>query len=321
MIRSLFPIHRPRLGLSLRTHGIDLIEVRRRWRRPPTVVRVGSRTLPVGLLTPSATTANMPDLAAVAKEVDALFEGVRDRTVAIDLPMACGTPALLHFDTFPTARTEQEALLRWRLRQEDHLTAPDLTLRWHCVPEGDPSSTAVSVMVVAIRQSILDQYYQVCEEAHLLPVAMGWSTFHLPHLAQSVFPAEASLYVAHRTAELLIVLALQQGQPVHLRVKPIRRTSADVKSEILQTLQYFAQDDPPRNSDRTRVTPLYLVEEGPTGEESWSPEDSTDVWTLSDDPHWSVPVTRARWTMAPIVSMVDTPEPAPLGALAALLAA
>jgi len=285
------------------------------------VVRVASRAFQAGLLVPSSTTPNMADPAAVAKEVDALLEGVRDRTVAIDLPMACGTPALLHFETFPAARTEQEALLRWRLRQEEHLTAPDLTLRWHCSPQGDPPARAVSVLVVAIRQIILDQYHHVCEAAHLLPVTMGWSTFHLLHLARSVFPTEAHLYVAHRTAEALIVLALQEGRPVRLRVKPIRPTTGDLKTALLQTLRYFSQDDPPQHPDRARVTPLYLVEEGPSGDESWSARDATDVWMLSEDPHWTVPVTRAGWTTVSVVSAVAVPEPAPLGVVAALLAA
>jgi hypothetical protein len=263
----------------------------------------------------------MPDPAAVAQEVEALLEGVRDRTVAVDLPMACGTPVLLHFETFPTSQTEQEALLRWRLRQEEHLTAPDLTLRWHCVSEENPSSTAVSVIVVAIRHSILDQYYQVCEAAHLLPVAMGWSTFHLLDLARSAFPNEPHLYVAHRTAEALIVLALQQGRPVRLRVKPIRRTSADVETEVLQTLKYFAQADSPGKADVTRTTPLYLVDEGLPREECLSSHDVTEVWTMSDHLNWTVCVTRARWATAPIVSAVAAPDPPPLGALAAVLAA
>lgn len=318
---SLFPIHRPRLGLSFRAHGLDLIEVHRRWPRPPTVIRVASRALPAGVLAPSATTPNMADPAVVTKELNGLLEGVRDRTLAVDLPMACGTPALLRFETFPTAHAEQEALLHWRLRQEEHLTAPDVTLRWHAVPVGKPPSTAMSVMVVAIRQSILDQYHQVCEAAHLLPVAMGWSTFHLLKLARSAFPTAGHLYIAHRTAEMLIVLAVQHGRPVRLRVKPIRRTNVDVKTDVLQTLQYFAQADSSGHADVTRTTPLYLVEEGLPQDESLSSHDATEVWTLSEHLNWTVSVTRARWSTAPIMSMVAAPDHPPFGALAAVLAA
>lgn len=263
----------------------------------------------------------MADPAVVTKALNGLLEGVRDRTLAVDLPMACGTPALLRFETFPTAHAEQEALLRWRLRQEEHLTAPDVTLRWHAVPVGEPPSTAMSVMVVAIRQSILDQYHQVCEAAQLLPVAMGWSTFHLLKLARSAFSTAGHLYIAHRTAEMLIVFAVQHGRPVRLRVKPIRRTNVDVKTDVLQTLQFFAQADSPGHADGARTTTLYLVEEGLPRDESLSSHDATEVWTMSEHLNWTVSVTRARWATAPIMSTVAAPDHPPFGALAAVLAA
>lgn len=318
---SLFPIHRPRVGISFRAQALELVEVRRRWGMAPTVTRLATRSLPAGLLVPSSTAPNMADPAVVAKELQALLHGVGDRTVAIDLPMACGTPALCHFETFPTVRNEQEALLRWRLRHDEHLTAPDLTLRWHSLPTVEPCSTAVSVLVVAIRQSILDQYHQVCEDANLIPVSMGFSTFHLLNLARSVFPTDDEVYLAHRTTEVLIVLAFRQGGPVRLRVKPTRRTNIDLKTELLQTLQYFAQDDPNRDHDAAYTTPLYLVEEGTSAAVPPKVQDQSEVWTVSEQPGWTVPVVRAQWATAPIVNTVTTPEQPPFGALACVLAA
>jgi len=314
---SFFPIHRPRFGISFRAQALDLVEVRRRWNRVPTVTRLASRSLPAGLLVPSAAAPNMADPAAVAKELDALLHGVRDRAVAVDLPMACGTPALCHFETFPHARAEQEALLRWRLRQDEHLTTPDLMLRWHMFPAADPPSTGVSVLVVAIRKIILDQYHQVCETAHLIPVSMGFSTFHLLNLARSAFPTADEVYVAHRTAEALIVLAFRQGRPVGLRVKPTRRMNVELKSELFQTLRYFTQDDLHQDGDPARTTPLHLVEEGaPT-----AAHDQPEVWTVSEQPLWVVPVLRANWATALIESTVAVPDRVSFGALACVLAA
>ncbi len=314
---SFFPIHRPRRGISFCAQALELVEVRRRWRRVPTVTRLASRSLPAGLLAPSAAAPNMADPAAVAKELDALLHGVRDRAVAVDLPMACGIPALCHFETFPHARAEQEALLRWRLRQDEHLTAPDLMLRWHTFPATDPLSTGVSVLVVAIRKSILDQYHQVCETANLIPVSMGFSTFHLLNLAHSAFPTADEVYVAHRTAEALIVIAFCQGRPVGLRVKPTRRMNVELQSELFQTLRYFRQDDLQQDRGTVRTTPLYLVEEG----DSVAAHDQPEVWTVSDQPVWAVPVLRANWTTVPIESTAAVPDHFPFGALACVLAA
>lgn len=316
---SLFPIQRPRIGISFRAHALDLVEVRRGWSRVPTVTRLMTRPLPSGWLTPTATTPHISDPAALSKELHTFLEGVHDRAVAIDLPMTSGTLALVHLETFPTVRAEQDALLRWRLRQEEHLTNPDLTLLWQVFPATRPGSTSISVLVVAIRQNILDQYRQVCDNADLLPVSIGFSTLHLLDLARSaILGTEEELYVAHRSAETLIILAFSQGQPVGLRVKPIRRAGIDLKTELIQTLRYFEQGTPQPKTTTSRTTPIYMVEEGAAV--SPSAPDMTEVWTLSDEPLWTVPVHQVRWAMAPIVSTLPVPEYPPFAALGSVLA-
>lgn len=318
---ALFPAHRPRIGISIRAHALDLVEVRRRWGRVPHLVRVATRPLPVGLVTPGATTPNVSAPATLAKELSALFEGIRDRAVAIDLPMACGTLALMHFETFPKVRAEQESLLRWRLRQDEHLAASDLTLVWHTIPFTESDSTAVSVFMVAIRQSIVDQYHQICEAADVLPMSMGFSTLHLVELARTVLPMEEEVYVAQRTAESLIVLAFRYGRPIGLRVKPLRRTHLNVKEAVLQTLRYFEEHGASRQQKQGRTTPLYLVEERISDTDPALTQAQPEIWTLSEQTHWTVPVHRATWTTVPIEPTQGHSSLPPLGALAGVLAA
>lgn len=316
---SLFPCHRPWLGISFRAQALEVVEVRRGWRRVPTVTRLFTRPLPSAWLTPTAATPHISDPAALTKELRALLLDVRDRVVAIDIPMACGTLVLVHFQTFPTVRAEQEALLRWRLRQEEHLTLPDLTLLWQVFPAAQSGSGSVSVLVVAVRQSILDQYRQVCEDADLLPVSIGFSTLHLLDLARSTFPGmQEEVYVAHCSPEALIVLAFHLGQPVGLRVKPIRQAGIELKTEVIQTLRYLAQGIPHPRTTVSRTTPIYVMAEGERVPSSVP--DTTEVWTLSDDPVWTAPVHQARWATAPIVSTLPAPGQPPLAALACVLA-
>lgn len=317
---SLFPIHRPRFGVSFRAHALELVEIQRGWRKRPVVTRVATRPLPAGLLMPGADSLTMRDPAAVAQELAALLEGVRDRAVAIDVPMACGTLTLHHFETFPTIRAEQEALLRWRLRQEEHLTAPDLALSWHAVSSTASGSTSVSVLSVASRTSILDQYHQVCDEAALIPVSIGWSTCHLLELVRATLTeTHHELYIAHRTAEALIVLGVRQGRPISLRVKPLRRGTVDLNRELLQTVQYFAQDHPVSTQPATRTTPCYVMDDvmAATGNEAAA--QLPETWMVQE--HWNVPIVRVTWSTAPIVSQVPSPDQFPYGALACVLAA
>ena len=321
---SLFPIHRPKLGISFRAHALDLVEVRRRWRRAPIITRLATRPLPAGLLTPNATTPTISDSTTLAKELVALLDGVRDRAVAIDLPMACGTLALHHFEQLPPVRTEQEALLRWRLRQEEHLTAPDLTLLWQVFDSTGSGNPAVSVLSVAIKPSILAQYHQVCEAAGLIPVSMGWSTFHLLELARLMLSnSSEEAYVAHRTAEALIVLGFRQGCPVCLRVKPWRHTAGDLHREFRQTLRYFAQQGPSSMWTTARTTPLYVVDETTSAQATDSPDSPAETWpdTWMVQDQWTVSVSRAEWATVPIATTVSHPSQPPFGALAGLLAA
>lgn len=319
---SLFPVHRPRIGVSFRTHGLDLVEIQHRWGRPPLVRRIRSRPLPPGLLTPSCTTPNVSDHETCVRELLALYEGVRDRTVAIDLPIACGTLGLFYFETFPQSRAEQDVLLRWRFRQEEHVVPNDV----HVVSQvfesrgqGSPT-TSVSVLAVAIRQSVLDQYHRICDAAGLLPVSMGFSTLHFIELYRRVMPATSEVFFAHRTADAVLVLGFQRSCPVLLRVKPLRRANVDLKSELISTLQFFDSQFPHgTTSSEATCSPLYIVDEGASSAKVGSPS-LPEVWTPTDNPDWTVEVTRVQWSTAPMASTLSVTEPPPFGALAGVLA-
>ena len=318
---SLFPVHRPRIGISVRARALDLVEIRHRWGRLPLVRRLRSRPLPPGLLTPSCTMPNVSDHETCVRELQALLEGVRERMVAIDLPIASGTLGLFHFETFLKSRVEQDALLRWRFRQEEHVVANDLHVVsqvFESCEQGNPA-TSVSVLAVAIRQSVVDQYHRVCEAAGLLPVSMGFSTLHLIDLYRRVMPATSEAFFAHRTAEALLVLAFRNGRPVFLRVKPLRRANVELKSELISTLQFFDSQFPHRStSSGAACSPLYLVDEGsPSAKVGTSA--SPEVWTPTETPDWTVEVTRVNWSTAPIASTLSVTEPPPFGALAGVL--
>ena len=322
---SLFPVHRPRIGVSLRGHALDLVEVRRRWRRPPLLRRLVSRPLPPGLLTPSFNALNIADQATFTKELRALLEGVGDRTVAVDLPLASAALGLFTFDTFPTSAAEQEALLLWRFRQDEHVVGNDLSIVSRAFGPGTPNggTKAVSVLAVALRDSVLRQYHQAFETAGLLPVSVGFSTLNLFDFYRASMPQGREFFFAHRTAEALIVLATQDGRPVFLRTKPLRASTADLKLELIKTLQFFDSQFPHEAATgETASSPLYIVDElanlQPAHEQMTKP--SVDVWTPTNNPHWTVAVTCADWSAAPIATSLSVPAHPPFGALAVVLA-
>ena len=319
---SFFPVHRPRSGVSLRANSLDLVEVQRRWRRPPLVRRLVSRPLPPGLLTPSCTMPNVSEHGTFVRELQALCKGLRDRTVAIDLPISCGTLGLFQFETVPSTRAEQEALLRWRFRQEEHAVGNDLYLvsQVFTSRQQESPATSASVLAVAIQKSIVEQYHRVCEDADLLPVSMGFSTLHLIDLYRRVMPASSGAFFAHRTADALLVLAFQNSRPALLRVKPLRRANVDLKSELISTLRFFDSQFPHVATSSGAVrSPLYIVDEGAPSAMLGNPAIS-EVWTPTENPDWRVEVTRVQWSTAPMTISPSVTEPPPFGALAAVLA-
>lgn len=320
---SLFPVHRPRIGISVRSHALDLVEVWRRWRQPPLLRRLASRLLPPGLLTLSFAAPNMADQETFANELKALLEGVRDRAVAVDLPLASAALGLFAFDTFPTATTEQDALLRWRFRQEEHIAANDLHLvsRVFGSNNSNIGAKAVSVLALAMRRSVLHQYHQAFEIAGLLPVSVGFSTLNLFDFYRTIMPHSRELFFAHHTNEALTVLAVLEGRPVFLRTKPVRRSHADLRSELIKTLQFFDSQFPHKQGE-TISSPLYVVDEQASLQQPSRQitEPGAEAWMPTGNPHWTVAVTRVDWSTMPVATSLPVSTHLPYGALAGVLA-
>lgn len=315
---SLFPIHRPRVGISVRAHGLDLVKIRRRWGRQPLVQRVVSRPLPPGLLTPSAASLNIVDEAAFVAELRGLLAGIRERTLAVDVPMAAGTLGLFHFEAVPASVAEQEALLRWRLRQEEHVAANDLQVVFRLFRAQD--GRGVSILAFAIRRSVLEQYHRVCEATGVLPASMGCSTLHLMEWYRRVMPDRSEQFFAHRMPEALAVCALRQGRPLFLRVRPWRAT-LDLRAELLTTLRYFETQHSIRPNADVDPSALYVFDEsGAYDAAAGSTQQPSEVWTPSEHAPWKVDVTWAGWATVPIGSRVPEPMAPSLGALASVCA-
>ena len=71
---------------------------------------------------------------------------------------------------FPAHAEEQEALIRWRLGQEQLLPLAGAKIVWQGFPShGVRGERAHVVLAVAIQEAILKQYESLCESVGLLP--------------------------------------------------------------------------------------------------------------------------------------------------------
>ena len=268
-----FPVHRPRLGLSVTERGIALVELRRGWHKPG-ILRVTEQALPEGVLTLSASEPNVKDREALVKTLRALVRTTSERTLAVCLPDRICHLAVFPFDTLPPRTQELDAIVRWRFQQDAHATLGDAWMRHRVFPvQGvtptTPTGTTAEgqvtayVLAMAVKRSVLDQYEQVCEQAGLLPFSFSCAALWLFDFYRPVMTQAAELFFVHQASDSMTFLAIRQGLPVFCRMKAQRRGQADVMREIQSTVQFYEDLYPSGGAVAdSRTVPLYMVGEG-----------------------------------------------------------
>jgi hypothetical protein len=249
------------MGLSVTERGLALVELRRRWQKPG-ISRVTERPLPEGMLALSASEPNVKDRAALVEELRSLVATTSERTIALCLPDRVCHLAVFPFETLPPHEREREQIIRWRFQHEEHVTVGDARIL-HRVFSMQGAGAKASVLAMAIKRSVLDQYEQVCQEAGLLPISVSCAAlwlfdFYHPMLAQA-----DELFFVHQASDSMTCLAIKQGLPVFCRMKAQRTGQADMMGEIRSTLQFY-EDHHPTGPEGAGAysAPIYMVGEG-----------------------------------------------------------
>jgi hypothetical protein len=99
------------------------------------------------------------------------------------LPDLSVRATVLQLEQFPVHAEEQEALIRWRLGQEQLLPLAGAKVVWQGFPShGAKDEHSHVVLAVAIQEAILRQYESLCESVGLLPQEIGVTSFRLFNL-------------------------------------------------------------------------------------------------------------------------------------------
>lgn len=291
MLPTLFPIQRPRLGLSIDARALSVLEVQRDWRRGWREIDVrlcGERALPAGLVSPSATELNVSDVAALVGEIRTLRgspgNASRVASVALSLPDLCARVALFEFEVWPNKAAECDALLRWRFQKDLGMpaTGARLSFRWFPPTPGAVAGGAHNthrVLAAVIQARIIEQYEQVCKEAGLIPVSLGVSSLRLFDLCRpamaaarggvqhdSPAPGEASgtdpseFFFLHVAQSCFSFFALRHHCPVFHRIKPLRNGHTNLADELRATVQFYDESRlAARNGCPVLPRPLFVV--------------------------------------------------------------
>ena len=186
---------RPRQCLKIGAQTLAWGEAVRTWRGRYRYRCVLSPT-PAGAIKLSPMDLNLTDMPAVESRLRSLAGPRRDlrfaglvwlsdvpRPIVLLLPDLSVRATVLQLEQLPARAEEQEALIRWRLGQEQLLPLAGAKIVWQGFPShgaGDGRSHAI--LVVAIQEAILKQYESLCESVGLLPQEVGVTSFRLFNL-------------------------------------------------------------------------------------------------------------------------------------------
>ena len=173
---------RPHCSVKIGPREVAWAEVHREWRGraqyrsavaalPDGVVRVSP--LEPNVLKPEDLRDRIRGLAAPVKPRNA---GLRDRlgelprAVTLIVPDVAVRLALLHLQDLSTRHEEQEALVRWRLGQDQLLAPTGAKICFQVLPAAERLTGARNtVLAVVAQEAVLEQYESVCEAVGLLP--------------------------------------------------------------------------------------------------------------------------------------------------------
>ena len=186
---------RPRHCLKIGAQSFTWGEAVRTWRGRYRYRCVVSPA-PTGAIKLSPMDLNLTDMPAVESCLRSLAGPSRDirfagRVWLSDIPCPIVLllsdlsvrATVLQMEQLPAQAEEQEALIRWRLGQEQLLPLTGAKIVWQGFPShGARDERSHVILAVAIQEAILKQYESLCESVGLLPQEVGVTSFRLFNL-------------------------------------------------------------------------------------------------------------------------------------------
>jgi hypothetical protein len=227
---------KPQCCLKLGTDAAAWAETERNWRGRQRYRCVAS-PLPDGLVKPSPADLNVSDVSALQSRLRALAGMGSDtqaerpslladlpQRITLLLPDAAVRAVVLHLDQLPANQDERDALIRWRLGQEQLFSlvgAKVVSQVFHAV--SGQKSRVHTVLTVAIQESVLQQYESLCESIGLISHEVGITSLRLFDLWQRVSGGarlqKTDFLWANVGDRALTTMVFQQGQLLFYRCK------------------------------------------------------------------------------------------------------
>ena len=242
---QLFPIQKPSIGLSLTAQAVTSVELSPSlWPLRRRRIRALKRhDLANELVRLSTDENNISEVTAFARDLTTLIGSRRCASVALSLPNQCAHIALLDFDVLPENQAECASLVRWRLEKDLQIPAANFRVAYRVfgLPAGDKllDCSKHRILAAAIRNNVLTQYEQACEQAGLLPVEVGIQGLQLFDLSRGMIRQDDEWFFASFLDDQFFFVAIRHACPFLLRSKPLPKAPAHRQLELMASIQYY----------------------------------------------------------------------------------
>jgi Tfp pilus assembly PilM family ATPase len=140
-----------------------------------------SEPLPAGAVVPSLTAHNIPDQNIVAGALRTALArlGTRPARVALVIPDLATKVSLVKFEQLPGKRDDLDQLVRWQVRKSAPFPIEEACVSYTA---GARDAGGGEFIVVMARQSIIEEYENVCSSAGVYAGLVDLSTFSVANL-------------------------------------------------------------------------------------------------------------------------------------------
>ena len=165
----------------------------------PSLAGYARVALPEGSVTPSVTSQNIQDPAAVAQAVGEALGQLprRPARVALVVPDGAAKVSLVHFDEPPTRAADAEDLIRWQVSKGVPFNLNEAQVAW--VPGAWNTGGGQAFVVVLARRSVVAEYEAACEAVSTHAGIVDLTSFSLINaaLAHGIGSVEGDWLLVH----------------------------------------------------------------------------------------------------------------------------
>ncbi len=242
----------PQYCVKFGTDSIAWAESHRNWRGR---CRRTCVTAPIsdGMVKPSPAEENLSELSTLTERLRDLtgaggdlrvgspsILSDRPRRITLLLPDAAVRAVVFHLDQLPVKDDEREALIRWRLGQQQLFPVTGAKIASQVfMSQSGHGGQVYTVLTVAIQESVLRQYESTCESVGLIPQDVGITSLRLFDFwrstsGKSMWQHHDVLW-ANLSDRALTTMVFQKGRLLFYRCKLLggQATEVGAKNEML----------------------------------------------------------------------------------------